>query len=64
MNRTHDQNERRCIAEEIRDKEARRFQKTRMTTAIMRGLCEEIYEKSRGEKKWREKDNNENKLQT
>ena len=36
------------MTENIRDKEARRFQKTRKTTAKMGGLCEERSEKGRG----------------
>ena len=37
--------------EKIRDKEARRLQKTRKTTAKMGGLCEERFEKGRGGRK-------------
>ena len=38
------------MTEKSRDKEARRFQKTRKTTAEMGGLCEERSEKGRGER--------------
>ena len=44
--------------QKIRDKEARRFQKTRKTTAKMEGLCEERPEKGREEEKCRVKANN------
>ena len=44
-------NDRREITEKIRDKEARRFQKTRKATAKMGGLCQEISEKGRGGRK-------------
>ena len=37
--------------DKIRDKEARRFQKTRKTTAKIGGLCEERSEKGRGGRK-------------
>ena len=48
MRWTHGQNERLEITEKIRDKEARRFQKTRKTTTKMGGLREERSEKGRG----------------
>ena len=48
MGLIHGQNERREPSEQIRDKEARRFQKTRKTTAK---LPEERPEKGRGGRK-------------
>ena len=42
---------RREIIEKIGDKETRRLQKTRKTTAKMGGLCEERSEKGRGRRK-------------
>ena len=51
MGRMHGQNERWQITEKIWDKEARRLQKTRKTTAKMGGLCEERSEKGRGGRK-------------
>ena len=51
MGWTHGQNERRAITEKIRDKETRRLQKTRKTTAKMGGLCENRSKKGRGGRK-------------
>ena len=51
-------NERGQTTEKSRDKEARRFQITRKTTATMEGLCEERSEKGRRGREWREKSNN------
>ena len=43
------------LPKRARDKEARRFQKTRKTTAKMGGLCEERPEKGRGGRKMERK---------
>ena len=51
MGWTHGQNEIRYITEKLRDKEARRFQKTRKTTPKIGGLREEKSEKGRGGRK-------------
>ena len=51
MGWTHGKNERWNINEKNRDKETRRFQKTRKTTAMMGGLCEDRSENGRGGRK-------------
>ena len=48
MGWTHGLNERRDTTEKTWDKETRRLQKTRKTTAKMGGLCEDRSEKGRG----------------
>ena len=50
MGWTHGQNERRETTEKIRNKEARRWQKTRKTTAKMGGLCEDLRKAEEEEK--------------
>ena len=51
MGWTHGQNVRREIAENISDRETRMLQKTRKSTAMMGGLCEERSKKGRGGRK-------------
>ena len=55
MGWTHGPNEGREITEKIRDKEARRLQKMRKTTAKMGGLCVGRSEKCRGGRKAKRK---------
>ena len=50
--------------QKIRDKEARRFQKTRKTTAKMEGLCEERPEKGRGGRKVQSKGQQQGPMET
>ena len=64
MGWTHGQNERREITEKIRDKETRRLQKTRKTTAKMGGLCEERSEKGRGGRKVERKGQQQGPMET
>ena len=52
------------LPKKIRDKEARRFQKTRKTTNKMGGLCEEISEKGRGGRKVERKGQQQGPMKT
>ena len=58
MDWTRGKNERREITENIRDKETRRLQKTRKTTAKMGDCVKTDLRKAEEEEKWREKANN------
>ena len=66
MDATHGQNERRRITEKIRDKETRRLEETRKTTAKMGGLREERSRNFRRypRKKWIEKANSREPVST
>ena len=52
------------LPKKIRDKEARRFQKTRKTTVKMGGLCEEISEKGKGGRKVERKGQQQGAMET
>ena len=64
MGWTHGQNEILQMTENIRDKDARWLQKTRMATAKVEGLCEERSEKGRGGRKLERKDQQQGPMET